>query len=90
MAGPCKLTRCEAHIVEIAPPHNYTVRTGKEPGTKVILVEWNYKSTVNLWPPNKADPRLMAGFVVDKETATKLSVRLKELVESMEESTAGS
>lgn len=87
MFGINKVRACNARMAEITPPHNYQPRTGKEPGVKCILVELDSRETTNLWPP-KSGPDLNGpytmGFVLDKEKAAELSVKLKQLSESME------
>ena len=77
-----KATSCNAGMVETRPPHDYTPKTGKEPGVPGILIEWNSRGTTNLWPPG-ATGSLMYGVIIDKQMAFDLSARLKELAESM-------
>lgn len=48
-----KVISCNARVVEIKPENN-TGRplTGKEPGDKVLLIEWHHKTSFNaFWPP---------------------------------------
>lgn len=87
MFGIYKVRACDARMVETKPPHNYQPLTGKEPGVKCILVEVNSRETTNLWPLQAGSdlnsPYTM-GFVFGKEEAAELSIKLKELSESME------
>lgn len=88
MIGLWKAKACDARMVETPPPHNSRPYTGKEPGVKCVLVELDSNETTNLWPtragPDLRRPYTM-GFVLNKEGAAKLSAKLKELSELMED-----
>ena len=74
-----KVLSCNARVVEIAPENN-TGRplTGKEPGKKVLLIEWQHKESFdNFWPLGSG--RLHGkGIVMTKQQALELAERITE------------
>lgn len=84
MQGIWKVTKCEARQVEIEPPHDYTVKTGQEPGVPAIIIECSARSTTNLWPPGTGSSHT-TGLVFNKRMAIDLSTQLKDLANLMKE-----